>query len=220
MELSNFIQSRRSVRAFKSTPVSKELIEQVFGCAQSSPSYANSQPWEVVVVTGQTRDSLSRVLYDLAQAEVTIHPDIPTPASWPAHIDERVKEHGARRFKALGIERTDAQARNHLRLMNFEFFGAPCAAFFMIDEALDQWSAMDVGMYVQTTALSLHAHGLSSCLQASLAYYPNAVREHLSIPPSKKILLGMSFGYADEEAPINAYQSARVELQRSLTIYG
>lgn len=219
MDLIQAITSRKSVRGFKPTPVTDETLREVFNAASRSPSYANSQPWEVAVVTGAKRDELSRDLYALAKANVSINPDFDIPKDWPAAIDQRTKDHGARRFKALNIQRDDAEARNELRLMNFKFFDAPCAVFFFMDRALNSWSSTDVGMYVQSVALAAHAKGLGTCLQASLAYYPDAVRSALGIPGSKKLLVGLSLGYPDWDVPLNTYTSTRMELDEYFKIY-
>ncbi|MBS4029585.1 MAG: nitroreductase family protein [Ignavibacteriales bacterium] len=43
--------TRRSVRKFSDTPVSKELIETLLRTAGTAPSGANKQPWKFVVVS-------------------------------------------------------------------------------------------------------------------------------------------------------------------------
>lgn len=51
MEVFDAIQKRKSIRAYASTPVSKELIERILGAARLAPSAANIQPWYFIVVT-------------------------------------------------------------------------------------------------------------------------------------------------------------------------
>ena len=48
--LRELVSKRRSVRRFRQDPVSRELVEKVLDIARLSPSAANSQPWEFVVV--------------------------------------------------------------------------------------------------------------------------------------------------------------------------
>ena len=43
--------SRRSCRRFKPEPVPAEIVDKILDLARHSPSAANSQPWEFVVVT-------------------------------------------------------------------------------------------------------------------------------------------------------------------------
>lgn len=44
------IDTRRSIRAFTSEPVSDEAIQQMLKAAMMAPSAANEQPWEFVVI--------------------------------------------------------------------------------------------------------------------------------------------------------------------------
>ena len=212
MELLEGIEMRKSIRAFKPTPVPEETIRKILKAASKSPSFTNTQPWEVAVVSGKKREELGKTLYELAKSGVAINRDLPSPKTWPPELERRLKEHGARRFKALGIERADEQQRKELRLSNFEFYGAPCALFLFMDSTLGSWSVFDMGLFTQSIVLAANSFGLGSCIQASLADYPDAVREFLEIPKTKQLVIGIAIGYPDLEARQNAYQSLRVSL--------
>jgi nitroreductase len=219
MELLQGIETRRSCRAFKSTPVPKETIERIMRVASNSPSYTNTQPWEVMVITGQKKDMLSKILYEKAISDVPPNPDLSLPKVWPPALDRRAKEHGTRRFRALGIERENERQRKELRLMNFRFYRAPCVIFLFIDTTLTSWSIFDMGLFAQTLILTAHSFGLGSCLQASITNYPDAVREFLRIPETKLLVLGISMGYPDLEAPINTYKSTRISTNEFVRWY-
>lgn len=210
MELLEGIETRKSFRAFKPTPIPQETMAKILKAASKSPSYTNTQPWEVAVVSGKKKEELSGILYGLTKSKVTQNPDLPLPPIWPSELDKRAKEHGARRFKAIGIEREDAQQREEMRLRNFEFYGAPCVLFLFMDNTLTSWSIFDMGLFAQSILLAAHSFGVGSCLQASLTNYPDAVREFLGIPKTKQLVLGISIGYPDIEARINTYQSTRI----------
>ena len=210
MELLEGIETRRSIRAFKSTPVTKEVLERILKAASKSPSYTNTQPWEIAVISGERKEELSRILCDLVESDITPNPDLPSPKNWPLELDRRAREHGMRRFHAVGIERENEQQRKEMRLSNFKFYGAPCVLFLFIDSTLGPWSIFDMGLFAQTLILAAHSFGVGSCLQASLAGYPDAIREFLGIPETKQLVLGISMGYPDLEARINTYQSTRV----------
>ena len=47
------IMARRSVRAYKNTPVEKELLDKVLECGINAPNALNAQQWEVRVVMSQ-----------------------------------------------------------------------------------------------------------------------------------------------------------------------
>ncbi len=219
MELLQGLSSRRSVRGFKSTPVPEQTLRAILQAAIRSPSYTNTQPWEVAVVSGRKRDALSQILHDLASAGTPSSADVPAPTQWPQALASRAAEHSARRFRVLGIERDDAKGRNELRLQNYRFFGAPCIIFLFLDSTLGAWSTFDLGLFAQTLALAAHGLGLGTCLQASVTHYPDAVRSFLDLPPNKKLVLGISLGYPDPSAPINRYESARAGLDEVVKWY-
>ncbi len=212
MELLQGIETRRSIRAFKPTPIPEETLRRILEVAGKSPSFRNTQPWEVAAVTGKKKEELSRILCNLAKSGVSPNPDMPPVGKWPPELDRRAREHGARRFQALGIERENEQQRQALQLLNFEFYGAPCVLFLFLDSTLGSWSIFDMGLFTQTVILAAHAYGLGSCPQAALGNYPDAVREFLQIPKTKRLILGISMGYPDLEARINTYQSHRIGL--------
>ena len=214
------LADRHSVRGFKSDPISTDIIKEVLSIANRSPSFTNSQPWEVAVVTGQTLQALGKTLFELASTNAPTHPDLPAPASWPPAIAERTKTHNIKRFERLGVGRDDTERRNQLRLENFKFFGAPCAMFVLMDEGCGPWSVMDIGGFTQSISLAAQAFGLGTCMQASLAYYPDAVRTALNIPASKKLLVGISLGVPDRDAPLNAYKSGRMALDEFVQWHG
>lgn len=53
------VRERRSVRAYKQTPVPEEMIMKILEAGRWAPSGANSQPWEFIVVN--QRDTLEKI---------------------------------------------------------------------------------------------------------------------------------------------------------------
>jgi nitroreductase len=50
MDLMEAIKGRRSIRKYKAEPVSEEAIQKVIEAVRWSPSWANTQCWEVILV--------------------------------------------------------------------------------------------------------------------------------------------------------------------------
>jgi nitroreductase len=57
--------------------------------------------------------------------------------------------------------------------------------------------------------LSAQAHGVATTPQAALAMQSGFIRQYFGIPEERKVLCGISFGYADKAHPINAYRTER-----------
>lgn len=209
MEILEGIKTRQSIRAFKPNPITQDVMRKILQEASTSPSYTNTQPWEVVVVSGKKKDELSRKLLELARAKASTNPDLPMQKGWPAALEQRSREHGVRRLNTLGMARDDEAGREKLRLMNFEFYGAPCAVFLFIDGALGEWSIFDMGIFSQTLILAAHSLGVESCLQASVTNYAPEIKKFLGIGGSKKLVICISLGYPDETAKLNTYRSLK-----------
>jgi nitroreductase len=219
MEAYESIKTRHSVRAFRSEPVSRDVLQKIVDVARNSPSYTNTQPWEMVVVSGEKKNELSQGLLKLAAGNTTTKPDMPLPTNWPPELEARTREHGARRLNILGIERTDKIQREKLRLMNFEFYGAPCAVFLFMDESLGEWSLFDMGLFTQNLILTAHSMGIGSCIQASVTEYASEIKKILNIQENWKLIACISMGYPDLEAKLNKYRSVKKEPEDFLHWY-
>lgn len=62
--LLNIIQTRRSVRVYKTGKVSNEQLERILESARWAPSGANTQPWEFVVTRDREKMKRIRKIYD------------------------------------------------------------------------------------------------------------------------------------------------------------
>jgi nitroreductase len=124
-------------------------------------------------------------------------------------MEVRSREHGARRLNTLGMARDDEVGREKLRLMNFEFYGAPCAIFLFMDGSLGEWSIFDMGLFAQNLILAAHSLGVESCLQASVTNYAREIKKSLGVAESKKLVICISLGYPDEKAKLNTYRSLK-----------
>lgn len=209
MEMLDGIKTRRSSRAFKPVPIGKDVMNKILEAASHSPSYTNTQPWNVAVVTGKKKDELASRLLELAKAKAPAHRDLPPPKAWPAPMEARSRDHGARRLNALGVARDDEQGRDKLRLMNYEFYGAPCAVFLFMDGSLGEWSVFDLGLFTQNFMLAAHAFGVECCMQASVTDYAPEIKKILGVDAGKKLVIGLSVGYPDDTAKLNAYRSLK-----------
>ena len=111
MEIIDGIKTRQSIRAFKRKPIARGVMQKILQAVSNSPSYTNTQPWEVVVVSGKKKDELGLKLLELARTRAPTSPDLPRPKGWPKGMEERSKEHGARRLSRLGVARDEGGKR-------------------------------------------------------------------------------------------------------------
>jgi nitroreductase len=214
------VRDRRSIRSFLPTPAPDELIHAVADDARHAPSNANIQPWEVHIVSGATRDKLSKAML-AAEAEGRMTPDFPfSYDEFYGAYSERQKAQAATYYQALGVSREAFGERRMTMLRNLEFFGAPHACLLFMPAFCDGVRiAGDVGMYGQTFLLSLAAHGLGGVPQTLLGFFADTVREVLGIDPSLKMLFGISFGYPDMNSPASRYWIGKAPVEETVTFH-
>jgi nitroreductase len=131
----------------------------------------------------------------------------------PVHQRRRAA-FGAAIYAALGIDRDAYDLRAAYDAKSLRFYDAPHVALLYAPESGDPRLTADVGMYAQTLLLAMAAHGVASCPQALLSFYAETVRETLGVTGGK-LLFGISFGYADPTAAINAVTVGRDPLRET-----
>lgn len=211
MDAIECIKNRMSIRKFKSDPVPQELLREVVQIAQWSPSYKNSQPWEVFILSGAKKKQLSEMLIGLFEEGRDNCPDIAAPESWPEAEGARIAHLFKKRKEATGIDLSDPVIMQKAKIANFNFYGAPHAIYLVQDGSLSQWSLFDMGLFAQSLMLAAHAKGLGTVPQAFATDYAQDVKKFLGLPESKRLVLGISIGYADMESPANALRTDRSE---------
>lgn len=212
------IRGRRATRAFRPDPVPEEIQRAVFALAGAAPSNSNAQPWRVEVVSGAPRDRLAGALRTAHAARRTTI-DFPyDEAMYSAEHQRRRAAFGAELYGALGIGQNDHAARADYDAESLRFYGAPHVAFLFVTGDAGARLAADVGIYTQTLLLAMTAYGLDSCPQGLLSFYADTVRGELGLK-SGKLLVGISFGYADDEAPVNHIATGRATLDSTTTFH-
>ncbi len=184
-------------------PVPPDLVHEALTLAMRAPSNSNIQPWHLVLVSGPARDRLVEALIEEAQVA---SPKVPVLPEAFAHMR---RDLGALVYGSMGIARDDTEARRIAVLRNWEFFRAPLAGIVCMHRDLGYVDGVGVGMFLQTLLLALTARGLGTCVQVSIAGYPDVIRKQLDISEDMRILCGLAIGYPDPAFPGNAIRVPR-----------
>jgi len=206
-------RGRRSVRGFLPTPIPKETILDILDVAARAPSGTNTQPWQVTIVTGEKKESLSRELISTAldstrnaghQQEYSYYPE-----KWISPYIDRRRKVGYDLYGLLGIAKGDRELMERQFARNYAFFDAPVGLFFTIDRILGQGSWLDYGMFLQNVMLAARARGLDTCPQAAFCKYHRIIARHLEIPESQMLVCGMALGHEDQSRVENTLSTDR-----------
>jgi nitroreductase len=209
-DLETIIRERHSTRLFLPQPVPRALVDEALDLAQHAPSNSNIQPWHMVFASGAPRDRLVKALVEEAQRRP---PNIPP---LPEEFRHYRSELGAEVYGAMGITRENKAGHDAAVLRNFEFFRAPMAGIVCMPQGLGPADALSVGMFLQTLLLALTARGLGSCVEVSIAGYPEIIRAQLAIPAELLILCGLAVGYPDPDFPANKLHIGREAIGKNV----
>ncbi|MEK9877064.1 MAG: nitroreductase [Betaproteobacteria bacterium] len=209
MSVIDALSNRYSCRRFKQDEVPIDLIHKILTAAQKTPSWCNTQPWDVHVVSGEALQTLSEKLEKRAASGAAPNPDFLFPERYEGDYRDRRKVCGLQLYKSVGIEKGDAERTRDQALENFRFFAAPHVMFLTVPSELGVYGAVDCGLYVSSFMLVANELGVATIAQAALASYPDIVREALNIGQERHLVCGISFGFEDTTHPINGYRTER-----------
>jgi len=215
--LEELLNARYSVRAFLPKPVPREIIDRMLTAAQRTASWCNSQPWQVLIASGEAKERFRKEIHAAAISGAEQGHDFTPPREYLGVYLDRRRESGFQLYNTLGIVRGDKMAYAKQALENYNFFGAPHVAIIHTDEPLGVYGAVDCGAYVGNFMLAAQALGLGTIPQAALARHSRLIRRHFKLADDRKVVCGISFGFADNAARVNSYRTSRASIADTVT---
>jgi nitroreductase len=227
MDVVDAIQERKSIRAFKPDPVPLDLIRKIIELAQRAPSWANTQPWEFAVATGQKLKAIQEAFVKRGASGMQNMPaEVARPPEYPEPYISRIKSMQAQenRGRTSEMTREDFEARF---ADNARHYGATTCVYLLVGKnflhqkkGINVWAIYDCGAAVQNIMLLATNYGLGTIAQAMAVVYPDIIRKELGIPKDKLIALGIAIGYPDMEDPRNKDRRGREPLDNIAKFYG
>jgi nitroreductase len=200
--LEELLGERYSVRAFLPDPVPRETIEHVL---------------KVLIASGEAKERFRKAIYAEAASGAKDDHDFTPPREYLGVYLERRRESGFQLYNTLGIPRGDKMAYAKQALENYNFFGAPHVAIIHTDEPLGIYGAIDCGAYVGNFMLAAQALGLGTIPQAALARHSGLIRRHFNLADNRRVVCGISFGFADNRHKVNSYRTSRASVADTVT---
>jgi len=220
MNVIEALNNRYSARAYLNKPLDRETVLKIMEAARRTPSWADTQPWEIFVAAGEPLERLRRAFLQGLDEGRPIQPDIPRPQSWPPSLQSRMAEMVAHGQKVRGERSDDEEVRRQSMRRNFSFFGAPAVVYLCMDRSLTPYSVFDLGMMAMSIMLAATEYGVDSIPAVNLVGYPDLVRAELSIPEDLMIVMGLALGYADSGQLVNKPRTPRRSLDGMVRLAG
>jgi nitroreductase len=202
------MEDRGSTRAYLERPVEREKLETLLGLAMRAPSAINLQPWEVTVVSGEERKRLSRLLVKrMREQNISCGPGARKPL--PEHFMERQRD----LLRVMEPNLPEGMPfQDFINEGSCNFYGAPTALIITIDTAFSHARFTDIGIFVGYLVLAAHALGLGTCPIGLITAFDDEIKEDLSLPDDREVVIGVAVGYRDETSTINRARSGRVAM--------
>jgi nitroreductase len=217
MQVSHAIRERRSIRAFLPEPVPADTVRQILDLVKWAPSWANTQAWNVYVVTGAPLEQIRGALGVLSEEGAPGESDLRMPSrEWPDYLAARMNFRSAPSEALVGARGVRAAGP-----AIWNFYGAPCLVLFAIDAQLEPtYACFDTGLLVQTFCLAAEDRGFSTCIMAMSVRYADVLHEVIPQADGKRFVIGIALGQADHNAVVNRGERDRVPVDELVTFVG
>ena len=115
-------------------------LTEVFEAASRAPSGGNVQPWKIVILCGEKLDNFKALMRERLSGKPHPEGEASEYSVYPSKIKEPYRtarfEVGEEMYGLLGIPREDKAKRLEWFANNYQFFGAPAAAFCFVDRVM------------------------------------------------------------------------------------
>lgn len=222
MDVVEAIKARKSIRAFKPDPVSKDVLREILEAAGRAPSAMNTQPWEYAVIGGDVLENVRKGNVEKLNSGESPNPEH-LVIGWPRDsvYRERQVDLAKQLFKLMDIPREDKEKRAQWMERGFRFFDAPAAIILLTDRTLSESGPLlDVGAVMQNICLAALNYGLGTCIEDQGSMYPDVLRKYVDIPESKRIIICIAIGYPDWDFPANKVEAVREQVENITTWCG
>jgi nitroreductase len=162
-------------------PVSRQLVERVIEAATWAPNHRRTEPWRFVVLTGESRQELGRVLAQI--------------------LERRLRDQGAQ----AAIEQLDKERAKPLRAPVVVAVAAVPSDDPKTIE-VEEIAATAAG--IQNMLLAAQALGLGAMWRTGESAYDPEVRAFLGLPENAHMLAFIYLGYAEIVPPVARFEGA------------
>ena len=196
---------RHSTRKFQSKEIPKEVLKDIISISLLSPSWTNSQPWKMYVVSGKPLEEIKKIWLSKNKDKVAGYPDIPV-----AHRNE-FSDISQNNMGNL-IKTFKEFSKSDIMDFNYIMFNAPTVIYLTLNKGNSKWSVYDIGALSMAIMLAAKDHGVDSIPATSVVLYPDVLRNILKIPETEDIIVGIALGY-EEKCIANDYRAPKLKIE-------
>ena len=210
--LTEVMKQRHSVRYFLSKPIPEETLKEIMELSLLTPSWGNSQPWNLYIASGNTLKNIKKEWISKNKEGIKGCSDIE-----PGHrtdFSERCQNNINGVMKYYGEILNDPQAKIFFDANN-ELFNAPTLVYITIPKKRTQYCLFDSGAIEMSVMLAAKEKGIDSVPAYEAIIYPDILRKYLKISDDEDIVIGIALGYEDKENILNKLRGKKLSLEET-----
>ena len=191
------MKERHSARNFLPKEIPEEKLKEIIKVSLDSPSWCNSQPWNIYVVSGKPLEEIKKEWISKNDQKIKGYADLK-----PVHrteFSERCQKSMEEELNLIKESTNDPELTSFWR-KNIECFNAPVIVYLTLNKGHSKWSCYDLGGYGMALMLAAKDYGVDSIVAYELAKYPDVLRKYAKIPENEDICVGIALGYENDDA--------------------
>ena len=212
MNFKELMERRYSARDFTSKEISDIDLNEIIEIAKFSPSWANSQPWNVYIAGGDALSKICSKWIEQNADEIEGNSDLPS-----GHREDFGQRCLNNMDQLVGDVFGVVDDPSDFAKTQPVLFNAPAVVYLTVPKTAPMWSVYDLGAFSMSLMLAAAEKDIDSIPAYELIKYPEILRQNLPISDDESIIAGIALGYASD-AKINDFRSSRLDLDDILKI--
>ena len=214
MNAENFeklMTERHSVRYFQKKEIPLETLKKILSVALKSPSWCNSQAWNIYVASGKTLSDIKDIWLSKNKEKIKGYSDLK-----PGHrtdASERSQKAMEKFFKDAGEFIKDPKMQSLLDSHPI-LYNAPCIVYLTLPKGAIEYSILDLGALEMSILLAAKSHGVDSLTAYESIKYPDVLRKFCKIPDNENIIIGIALGYEDDNI-LNKFRAEKLTVEEA-----
>ena len=213
MDILELIKERKSIRCFKPDIPARELVLECLEAASWAPNPTSQQPWQFIVLTGDTLKKVCDVIqknYAAAAAQKAQGEPEQPKNDITEILEKRKKDNFAEMMSFLQENNADMQAIGE---GNFNFHRAPVAVLFGVWPCKDQNYLKSIVAAMQNFMLMATARGMGTCWANAVSICQDVIKECLNLHEELILVDGVAVGYPVADEPVNKIPRHRLAVE-------
>ena len=196
LSFTEIMKQRHSIRYFLPKPIPETILKEIMSTSILTPSWGNSQPWNIYVASGNTLEKIRKDWIDKNKEGVKGYTDI--EAGHRADFSERCQKNMNEIMKSFGDFLKDPTMKVFMEA-NYILFNAPTVAYVTVPKKRTLYNIFDTGAIEMSIIAAAKEHGIDSVPAYEIIKYPDVLRKYMKIADDEDIIIGIALGYEDKE---------------------